>query len=151
METTDRPDAPANPTGARPVLGVEDVRRIAARYPRRALGGPFGWALLIVLAAVFLGWVVWAGLGQATPDVAAQVSSFSASSDSLVRVSVDVQRADTSSPAVCTLTAVGTNGISVGELDIRVPAGGSTMTTVTTDVRTTDHALSANVTNCRIP
>ncbi len=141
-----QPDAPA-----RPFLSPEDAARLRRRYPKSRLSGPWGILLVVVVGAALLGWTLWAGLQYATPAVAAQVRGFQATSDNTATVQVDVQRADTTRPAVCTLTVVGTNAIPVGETDVRVEAGGATITTVAQGVRTTGRALSANVTNCRIP
>ena len=132
-------------------MSAEDAARLARRYPRSRLASPWGVALGVAIGLVFLGWTLWAGMNYATPDVVARVSGFEATSDNTVSVRVDVQRADAARPGVCTVTVVGTNAIPVGETDLRVDAGGRRLTTVATVVRTTGRALSANVTNCRIP
>ena len=140
------PDAPA-----RSSLTAEDAARLARRYPKSRLAGPWGIALGVALGLVLVGWTLWAGIKYATPDVVARVSAFQATTDNTVTVRVDVQRADPARPAVCTLTVVGPNAIPVGETDLRMDAGGARLATVETVVRTTGRALSANVTNCRIP
>ena len=132
-------------------LPPEDAARLARRYPRSRLAGPWGIVLGVLLAGALLAWTLWAGLIYAHPEAAAQVVGFKATSDNSVTVQVDLQRADVSRPAVCTLTAVGTIGIPVGETDVSVAAGGTRMTRVTVVVRTTGRALSANTSNCRIP
>jgi len=139
-------DAPATRSPS-----AEDAARLARRYPRSRLAGPWGIALGVLIALVFLGWVLWAGIHYATPGVVAQVRGFDATTDNTVTVRVDVQRGDPVRPAVCTLTVVGPNAVPVGETDLRVPAGGRAMTTVEVVVRTTGRALSANVTDCRVP
>ncbi len=126
-------------------------RRIAARYPRRRLGGPVAWVLLGILGAALITWTLWAGIRQSTPPVSARVSAFHAESDWRTTVTLDIQRTDTSRPAQCTLTVAGTNAIPVGEIDVTVPAGGQQMSTTTTPVRTTSRGLSANVTACHVP
>ncbi len=132
-------------------LSPEDAARIARRYPRSRLAGPWGITLGVIIGAVFLAWTLWAGLIYANPDVAAMVNGFQATSDNSVTVKLDVQRADVNRPGVCTLTAVGTVGVPVGQTDVTVAAGGDRITHVTVVVKTTGRALSADAANCHIP
>ena len=133
------------------VLSPEDAERLARRYPRSRLAGPWGIVVGVLIGAGFLAWTLWAGLIYANPAVAAQVTGFQATSDNSVTVQVEMQRADVARPAVCTLTAVGALGVPVGETDVSVPVGGARVTSVTIVVKTTGRALSANPSNCRIP
>lgn len=132
-------------------LSPEDAARIARRYPRSRLAGPWGIALGVLIGAAFLAWTLWAGLIFANPDVAAVVNGFQVTSDNSVTVQLDMQRADVNRPGVCTLTAVGTVGIPVGQTDVTVAAGGTRITHVSVVVKTTGRALSANTADCRIP
>lgn len=132
-----------------PLLTPADVARIRARYPKSRWSGPRGRLLMGVLAVITLAWVIWAGSHRAATPVIGQVHSFRAESTHSVSVTIDVQRTDPTRTAVCTVTAVGLNGIPVGELDLQIPPAATKMTAASTTIRTTDKALSANVSNCR--
>lgn len=140
----------AAPAASEPgTLSAEDAARLRARYPASRMRGPLGWLLIGACVVVVVAWTIWAGVHGATKKVEGQVHSFHASSDTLVSISVDVQRHDPARAATCDVTAVGTNGIAVGETTATVPAGGTRMTTLSVPVRTTERALSAKVDNCR--
>lgn len=140
-----RPASPAVPGPGD--LSAEDAARLRARYPASRMRGPLGWLLIGLCVAVVLAWTIWAGVHGAT-KVGGQVHSFHADSDTQVSIRVDVQRHDSTRAATCDVTAVGTNGIAVGQTSVTVPAGGTKMTTLDVPVRTTARALSAKVDNC---
>lgn len=129
-------------------LPPEDAARIRARYPRSRMNGPLGWVLVAALVAAVVGWTIWAGVHGATKKVESQVRSFHAVTDTLVEVTLDVQRSDPARGASCDVIAAGTNGIAVGENTATVAPGGQRMSTATVQIRTTGRALSARPGAC---
>jgi hypothetical protein len=123
---------------------------LAARYggrPRRA--SPAVVAGIVVLATVFVGWVVWAALGAAAPDVTAQVTGFVVRGPGEIRVEVTV--AADKGRVACPLRALGADRDTVGAttVRVRVPSSGRVETTV--PVRTRDTAVSAVLDDCTRP
>ncbi len=125
-----------------------DAERIARRYPaRRPLAD---WRLLaVVLAAIGLGWIGWVAFQGAVPPVVARVDAFQVISDTEIEVTVALEREDTSRGARCLLYVQAVSYERVGELEVKVPAGGDHHTKQTVIVRTFKPGTSAAAEDCR--
>lgn len=122
--------------------------RIARRYPRRRQGRQ--WVVLaIVLAVVGTLWLVWAGSYGATGTVTGRVDAFDVRSDTLIDVTVTIDRPDPAKGAECLLYAQAVSYDRVGETKVAVPAGGAGLTTVEIGLRTFKRATTAALENCR--
>jgi hypothetical protein len=104
---------------------------------------------IVVLATVFVGWVVWAALAASAPDVTAQVTGFSVRGPEEIRVQVTV--AADRGRVTCPLRALGADRETVGAttVRVRVPSSGRVETTV--PVRTRETAVSAVLDDCTRP
>ena len=72
--------------------------------------------------AVALGWLIWAALFHSQPAVAAQVSSYTVVSDTLIEVTLTVDRRDPTQPVTCRVLAQAADHSAVGEQQVGVPA-----------------------------
>jgi len=100
-----------------------------------------------VLAAAFFGWVLWAALGAATPDIRADVTAFRVRSDAAVAVRVEVG-SGSGPPVGCTVQALDrTRGVvGVGTITLDPSRPGRRAGWVT--VRTRDRAVAAALGTC---
>jgi hypothetical protein len=108
-------------------------------------------AVVVVLVAAFLGWVVWAALGAARPDTpAGTVSGFRVVSDEIIRVEVRVlERSDR--PVACSVQALDRTREVVGYAAVRLRPGGDDLREDWVRVRTRDRAVTAVVGGCVYP
>ncbi len=123
--------------------------RLADRY-----GGPVSpgrrrtrLAVGAVAALVALGWVVWAGLGQAGADVRTNDVGFAIVSDQQVDVTYDVGK-DPGRTAVCTLQALDRGKGTVGVAEVETGPTRERVTRVTAPVRTSALAVTGIVRAC---
>lgn len=100
-----------------------DVAHLHARYgsSRPPLVLAVGAALVV---ASFLGWVVWAGLGQADRELRWSTTGFDNSSSTSVIVEFDVFL-PAGADVVCVVRALDDNGVEVGRADVPVVADGT--------------------------
>ncbi len=106
---------------------------------------------LVAVAAVvlvLLGWLGWAAWVQSRPDVGGRLRSYDVVSSHQVRVVVELTRRD-GHAVVCDVTAQAEDHSTVGETQVRAPAGSESVVSVTTVIRTDREATSANLSNCR--
>jgi hypothetical protein len=123
---------------------------LAARYGDRSRrASPRVVAAIVLLATAFVGWVVWAALGAAAPDVTAQVTGFVVRGPDEIRVEVTV--AADQGRVSCPLRALDADRETVGAttVRVRVPSSGRVETTVR--VRTRDTAVTAVLDDCTRP
>ena len=123
---------------------------LAARYGDRSRRPAPGLvAAVVVLATVFVGWVVWAALAASAPDVSAQVTGFVVRGPGEIRVEVTV--AADRGRVSCPLRALDADRETVGAttVRVRVPSSGRVETTV--PVRTRDTAVTAVLDDCTRP
>ena len=123
--------------------------RLADRYgaaasPRRRRTRLAAGAVAALLA---LGWVVWAGLGQADADVRASDVGFRIVSDQRVDVTYDVGK-DPGRTAVCTLQALDRGKGTVGVAQVETGPTRERVTRVTAPVRTSALAVTGVVREC---
>lgn len=102
-------------------LGADaDVAYLQARYGSSRPPLVLAIAAAIVVAS-FLGWVVWAGLGQADREVRWSTTGFDNASQTSVVIEFDVFKpADTA--VVCVVRALDDKGVEVGRAEVPVEA-----------------------------
>lgn len=131
-------------------MSDEDRGRIAARYPRRK---PVDILVAVVAVAALvaaISVVVVAGVQRSNPPVAAMVRQFDVTSPQEIAVTIVVQRTDPGQAATCSLFAQAVSYEYVGELDVEVPPGTETLTTVSLTMKTLKQATSVSVERCLI-
>ena len=125
--------------------------RPAGRYGER--GGrrprPVMVAALVVLVAAFGGWVLWAGLGAATPDVRSDIVGFRIIDAESMRASIEVS-ADARRPVTCTVQAEDRNHEPVGVARTTLPSGSAATRHASVVVRTRSLAVTAVIVGCRL-
>ena len=104
---------------------------------------PAAVAAVVVLAAAFLSWVVWAALGAVDRAPRADVVAFDVMSGASIDVRVRLRSAD--GPIVCTVRALDRTREVVGVADLRL---GPNRTEREVTVRTRDPAVTATVERC---
>ncbi len=126
---------------------VTDQERLARRYPP-ARRTRWWIPVAVVLAVAGVAWLVWAGGHGALDVVSARVDAFTVRSDTLIDVTVTVERPDTSRGAECQLYAQAESHDRVGELTVSVPPGGEKLTRLEIGVRTYLRATTAVIDSC---
>lgn len=130
-----QPRPPARPPG-----------RYGETKPRRRLALT---AVVVVVVAALLSWLVWAALVASTPDVRSTLVGFRVVDDAQVRVRFQVV-ADRASAVTCTLTARDADGSTTGVQQVTVPAGRRDVRDGQTVIRTRARAVTADVAGCRL-
>jgi hypothetical protein len=120
---------------------------LTSRYPRRTRR-PLLIAVVAVVAAIGIGWLLWAAYEHARPAVGGDVHVFSIESDQKVTFTLTVQRRDPSVPASCRVIAQAGNFETVGEKTISVPGGKATLVDLPGELRTIRQATSVSVSQC---
>lgn len=125
-----------------------DATRTDGRYGAPRPGRrPGAVALVVALAAAFLGWVVWAALGAADPGPGAGVTAFKVVSDDEIEVRVTATtRVDV--PFDCSVQALDRTREVVGVAAVALGTGGEGRTQRWVSVRTRDRAVTATVGRC---
>jgi hypothetical protein len=124
--------------------------RPAGRYgerPRRL--GPAPVAAIVVIATGFLGWVLWAALGAATPDVRSDLVAFRVVSDARATARIEVT-ADARRSVTCTVQAEDRTREPVGIRRLVVPAGSEGTRRASTSVSTRARAVTVVLVGCRL-
>ena len=81
------------------------AERLRRRYPRSRLPRPVLIVVLGLVAAIGLGWLIWAALFHSRPAVDAQVSAFTVISDTAIDVTLTVERREPARPVSCRVIA----------------------------------------------
>ena len=124
--------------------------RPAGRYDDRGRRPrPGAVAALVVLVGGFGAWVLWAGLGAATPDVRSDVLDFRIVNAGSVRARIEVS-ADARRPVTCTVQAEDRNHEPVGLVRTTLPAGTDATRRAVVVVRTRSIAVTAVIAGCRL-
>jgi hypothetical protein len=106
-------------------------------------------AVVVVVVAAFVGWVLWAALGAATPDVRSELRGFEVRS--ATRVTADLQIvADARRPVTCTVQAEDRNRDPVGIARTTLPAGEDATRRATVGIRTRSRAVTVVISGCRL-
>jgi hypothetical protein len=121
----------------------------AGRYDERGRRPrPAAVAALVVLVGGFGAWVLWAGLGAATPDVRNDLLGFRIVNADSVRARIEVS-ADARRPVTCTLQAEDRNHEPVGLARTTLPAGTDATRRAEVVVRTRSLAVTVVIVGCR--
>jgi hypothetical protein len=124
--------------------------RPAGRYDDRGRRPRLGVvAALVVLVSGFGAWVLWAGLGAATPDVRSDLLGFRIVDANSVRASIEAS-ADARRPVTCTVQAEDSNHEAVGVVRTTLPAGPAATRRADVVVRTRSLAVTAVIVGCRL-
>ena len=105
-------------------------------------------AVVVVLVAAGLAWLVWAMLAHGRPLVQSQTNGFEAVDQHTVTTRFTVVRRDADVEADCLLRAYAADHAIVGELNVAVGPGEPTVQTLEERVRTERAATSAEVVGC---
>jgi hypothetical protein len=122
---------------------------------RERYGAPAPWRrrvviiAVVVLAAVFLGWLAWAIYAHATPKVTSELESFTVVDDHSVTAVLVVILDSTDVKASCTLRAYAADHTTVGELTFTPDPGQGRRQTET--IRTERRATSVENIGCTAP
>lgn len=127
----------------------EAVERIRRRYPAPRVPHAVVVALIVLAAALAVGWSVWTGLSHSNPPISAQVTGFQTRDDA-VEVNLVVQRPDPSLAARCFVVAQATNYEQVGEVWVDVPPSAEQRQDVQLTVRTFRRATTAKLDHCQL-
>jgi len=102
---------------------------------------------VVVLATAFVGWVLWAALGAASPDVRGDVTAFTVRSADAITVRVTVGGAS-EGPVGCSIRALDRDRevVGVGSIVLDPSRPGRREGWVT--VRTRDRAVTATLGSC---
>jgi len=131
-------------------LDADATARLARRYPPPRVSRSAAIGIIVVVAAVFVGWVAWAGVGLATPAVSGRINSFDIESDTASAFHLTVERRDASVTAVCRVIAQADNFERVGELSVEVPPGTSTRIEVNDRIKTFRRPTSISLDGCHV-
>ncbi len=127
------------------------AQRPAERYGDRpaAWRRPASVLAVALLAAVGLGWVVWAGLHQANAPIRWNDVGYSVVDDSTTRVTFDVI-AEPGTAATCRLEAVNLSYAVVGVAQVEIDRADTKVTRHSVEVATQERAASAGVKSCAV-
>jgi hypothetical protein len=111
---------------------------------------PRSWiAIALITAIVGVGWITWAGLYHANPEIRVQLISFTVDSDRAVSVRYSVDRNSAEATSICTVIARDFYKDIVGQIDVEIPAGQEKVELVSV-VPTRNLAVNADVSTCRV-
>jgi hypothetical protein len=125
----------------------------AATRPEGRYGAPGGRpgrgmvAGVVVLASLFLGWVIWAALGAAAPEAGARVTAFEVRSDDLIDVRVGATPGSEGTFG-CRVQALDRTRAVVGVAGVTLDADRRGRSERWVAVRTRDRAVTATVASC---
>ena len=131
-----------------PSPGTSPAAPPAGRYGEIRTNRPLV-AVLVVVGAALLGWLVWAALAAATPDTRSSLVSFRVLDDRRVEVRFEVI-AEHESPVTCTVQAQDATGEAVGVTAVSVPAGRADRREATAVLATRSRAVNATIAGCRL-
>ena len=124
--------------------------RLRRRYPRSRLPRPLLILVLAVVAAIGLGWLIWAALFHSRPEVDAEIAAFTVISDTAIEVTVTVNRREPGRPVSCQVVAYAADLGTVGEQRVSVEAASVQLVDLRTRLVTLRRAATAKVQDCRL-
>ena len=109
-----------------------------------------GWvAPAVVIAAIGISWLIWAGLHHSNPNIRASVISFTATTDRAMSIRYEVVRKDKNQVLTCTLVARDYDKNVVGQIEDEIGPG-LAVVQKNTDIPTRSQSVNADVVACRI-
>jgi len=109
-----------------------------------------GWvAPAVVIAAIGISWLIWAGLHHSNPNIRASVISFTATTDRAMSIRYEVVRKDKNQVLTCTLVARDYDKNVVGQIEDEIGPG-LAVVQKNTDIPTRSQGVNADVVACRI-
>jgi len=109
-----------------------------------------GWvAPAVVIAAIGISWLIWAGLHHSNPNIRASVISFTATTDRAMSIRYEVVRKDKNQVLTCTLVARDYDKNVVGQIEDEIGPG-LAVVQKDTDIPTRSQGVNADVVACRI-
>ena len=106
-------------------------------------------AAIVALATLFFGWVLWAALGAAAPDVSGALVGFETRDGTHSAVKLAVE-ADKAKAVACRVNVVDRNQQEVATTQIVVPAGSSDRREVVRVIRTRGRGVAASLSGCQV-
>lgn len=129
-------------------MACVQAARTAVRYPRPTRRRPLLIAVVAVVAAIGLGWLIWAAYEHANPEVSGAIHVFSIPSAQKVTFTLTVQRRDPSVPVSCAVIAQASNFETVGQKTISLPGATSQLVDLQEELKTIRQATSVSVSQC---
>ncbi|MGN6574667.1 MAG: DUF4307 domain-containing protein [Nocardioides sp.] len=108
-------------------------------------------AVVVVLVAAGLSWLVWVMLEHGRPEAQSSLVSFDAVGQHAAVATFTVVRRSEDIEASCLLRALAADHTIVGELEVPVGPGGPRVQTLERTVRTERQATSVDVLGCSTP
>ena len=133
---------------AGPELSATDRERLARRYPAPRIPRPLLIAIIAVVAAGSLTWLIWTALVHAEPVVSAKVAAYTVVSASRIDATIIIDRPDPSIPVVCRVSAQAEDFQPVGEVNLAVQATTEGVVNTTISITTVRRATTAVVREC---
>ncbi|MGH3366600.1 MAG: DUF4307 domain-containing protein [Nocardioidaceae bacterium] len=126
------------------MTATRPVARYGAPHP---WARPLGVAVAVLLALVGGGWLLWAALYHAQPEVAGRLRTYRLLDGGTVSATIDVQR-EPGVGAVCVLVAQAADHFVVGERRVRIPPGPRAELSLTYRIATERPATNAVLERC---
>ena len=101
------------------------------------------------IAMLGIGWVLWAGLHHANPDIRYTLISFSTLNEKSISVRYEVVRKDSNAIIRCTLLARDFDKNTIGQIEDEIPAGERIITREVI-IPTRTNPVNAAVSDCRV-
>lgn len=133
-------DDMSNPAAARQTLDERYGRSHRGRQPLTVVA-------VVALAAVLLGWLLWAAWVHSNGDVRAGLRTFDVVSEHQVKIEIEIDRSSGAS-VQCTLRAQSEDHAIVGEDVVTIPAGDAGSLRFTAALTTERRATAATVSGC---
>ena len=109
-----------------------------------------GWVIpAVVIAAIGISWLFWAGQHHSNPNIRASVISFTATTDRAMSIRYEVVRKDKNQVLTCTLVARDYDKTVVGQIEEEIGPG-LAVVQKNTDIPTRSQGVNADVVACRI-
>ncbi|MFZ2503627.1 MAG: DUF4307 domain-containing protein [Nocardioides sp.] len=129
---------------------------LAERYGRSRTRRPSPAVVIaVVLSAMFLGWLAWATLNHAQPDISSEFVGFEVTSEHEALARFDVRRRSADVTGSCVLRAYAEDHSLVGEVAIPISGplsgDGNRSTRLTRSIRTERLATSVDLLGCTTP
>ena len=138
--TQSRPVTPSEPESASELLRT--------RYGPARRTSPLLIIAVAMVAVLFVGWVIWAGLQQADQDVRWRTVGYSHSTNSSVTVEFDVFK-PAGTTVTCVVRALDLQSSEVGRAEVPVTASGADTSVVYT-LAVTERPNTAEVFSCQV-